>query len=388
MLAGSQNSTIQGNVFDDVAGTGIQFGDYLEFENPASENFYFPADERLHIANNRILNNYLNRCGSEYRSSVAIAMSFPRECVVSNNEITNMPYSGIHFGWAWDRAKFTVMHSNRINNNFIRNTMLELADGAAFYTLGPSLEEAKRSTLEGNYAKQTRWGQGYYFDESSSFYTMETNVAVDIGDFNIKVNGKGNNNITVKSLYSNKDRNTVTKGSWNIDIAPAIIINDETRAKAESLRAAAGLQPAYQDIRPSRIDQILYEAEEADLSGGANATSGLGTGVYGYSGMGFVTGLEKREGSTISFPVEVSNGGKYEAQVSYCTPAKPGDGLDLQVNGESAGGFSVDQTGDKNTWASLVVPIVLKQGTNTIAVVAGPNLPSLFIDRLEVTPVK
>ncbi|MEO0055109.1 MAG: hypothetical protein RLZZ50_1056, partial [Verrucomicrobiota bacterium] len=136
--AGAQDNLIEGNAFFNISSNAIQIGDYVGWETPGSENSAFPADPKFHVSRNRILNNYINRAAVEYRSATPIAISFPRDSVVAHNEVYNSPYSGLHFGWSWDRIPKTAMGNNLSEWNRVQNCMVEMADGGSIYTLGPS----------------------------------------------------------------------------------------------------------------------------------------------------------------------------------------------------------------------------------------------------------
>lgn len=386
MRAGAQNSTIEGCSFTDISANGIQVGDYLRWDDPRSENYFMPDDGRLHIAGNRIANNYFNRCGVEFRSATAIAITFARNCVIAHNEIYNMPYSGIHLGWAWNKTPKTIAGANLIERNRVQNVMVELADGAGFYNLGSSDPVARPNVIRGNYVRQSRWGQGYYFDENSSHFDLIDNVSESISDYNLKLNGV-THHVTSQRLYSNKQRDTVGKLAHDNDVQPTILIDDNTRAAADAIKAAAGLQEAYADVRPAPRHQLRYEAEEAQLAGGAFADSGIGTGIHGYSGMGFVSGIQNA-GATMTFNVYVSKAGSYVARFRCASHKGDAQGLQVSINGDGPAMLpELKQAPDKHSWSVVACPVTLKEGTNTVVLSpASAGTTPLVVDNLELLP--
>lgn len=394
--AGAQGNHIEGNTFSDISATGLQIGDYVSWSVPGSPNEANTADPRLVASGNRIENNFFNRCGVEYRSSCAIGLAFPRDTVIAHNEIYNVPYSGLHLGWGWDRVPRTVMGGNRIESNRIQNTMLEMADGACIYTLGPSDPDHAPTVVRGNYVRQTRWGHGLYFDESSSYYDVRENLVLASSDANVKINGKLNSDTKVTGLYADKSRDIVSEGldmkALRLSIEP-VKPHDapEHVATVKRLQSEAGLQPTFLSARQFPRDAVMHEWEEGDLSGGTFATNGMDERptVSGYSGMGYVSGLQGRAGATAGLAVEVAKAGPHELRLRYATGEKPVQGLSLVINGEARPLPALAPTGGGSRWTTLVLPISLPAGSNsfTLTTTRKDSAP-LWLDRLDVVPAQ
>lgn len=391
--SGAQDIRIVGNTFYDISGTGIQLGDYANWRFPDSEDYIRPTDERLLITRNHIENNYLERCGVEYRSSVGIAISIPRDSVISHNEVINMPYSGMHFGWGWIVLDTSAMGNNQIDNNYVRNTMVELVDGGAIYFLGPTDPKIPPTMLRGNYSLRTRWGQGFYFDEGSSRYTAENNRFERIGDSNIKINGKSSFDIKVTGLYSDKTRNIIPKdidlGEHRLSIEDHRPVGQEPHTTvAREIRENAGLQKEFADIRPVRTDVVIYELEEGETMGSAFTTTGMDVKpfVTGYSGMAYVDAIAASPESGVSLDVNVSKGGTYELRLRYAAEADT-DGLIWQVGENSVEVPFLPATGDRNTWNVVSVPFELKEGHNQLQLKAEKKAPGFLLgDRVDIVP--
>lgn len=392
--AGSKDNLIEGNTFFDIAANAIQIGDYQGWETPGAENNAFPDDPDLHVAFNRIQNNYINRAAVEYRSAMPIGISFPRESVIAHNEIFNAPYSGIHLGWSWDRIPKTAMGNNLIERNRIQNTMVELADGGALYTLGASDPDLPVTIIRNNWARQTRWGQGFYFDESSSRYEAYDNVIESIGDANIKFNGKTNRETRVTRLYSNKDYNIISK-DLNLEQADLSVEKvlpmqaPEHAAEVARIKAGAGLQPPFASARHRPTDAVIYELEEHEVANGAYVTNGMGYKpvTFGYSGMGFVSNLVRREGASITFIARVSREGDYELRFRYSAPGAEVAGLSLSVNQANQLLPNLPSTGEANTWSTLRQNVRLQAGENTLSLIATVASPAVFYaDRIDLVP--
>jgi hypothetical protein len=389
MTGGANDNRITGNAFVDIAANGIQIGDYLDWPNADSPNNPSVANPVLQIANIAIKNNFFWRCGVEYRSATAIGLTFPKNSVIANNEIFHMPYIGFHMGWGWIRIAASNTADNVIANNHIENVMVELADGAGIYTLGASASKDHPTVIRDNYIRRSRWGHALYFDEGSSFYNVDHNAAVDAVDFNVKVNGPTSNTIKVTRLFAPHERNTVTEGAKQIEIEPAIIISDETRPQLEKLKAGAGLEKDYAPIRWTPRDPRILELEEGWLVLPARTTSGLGTGVSGYLGMGYVEGLGTQAGASITRTFTMSEAEERELVIRSSLVGGPVEGVELVVNDSPAIAFTPEPTGNANTWSTWTTKVKLPKGSNSIQLrdVAGKT-EGLLVDRIELRPIQ
>jgi hypothetical protein len=130
---GVTKSEILGNIFYDVAASGIVLG---VFSPPGVEihTAWNPQDPREITRNIRIANNYIRRIGSAYPGSCGIAAGFVAEMLIENNELTELPYTGISVGWGWTREP-SALRANIIRRNLVHNLMRDLTDGGGVYTL-------------------------------------------------------------------------------------------------------------------------------------------------------------------------------------------------------------------------------------------------------------
>ncbi len=386
-LAGCQQMTVEGCSFHDISGVGLQMGNYKNWRDKDSENGYLPSDVRLVLKDNRIVNNWFNLCGVEYRSATALAISFPKNNLIAHNEIYNMPYSGMHLGWGWNTIPQSANEGNHICFNKVQNTMVELADGGAIYTLGPGGDSTRHNYIENNYLNRVMWGQGMYFDNGSSHYIARNNVVTNVDDYNAKVNSRSNH-IQVYNLYSNKHKNLLDTAKCPVvRLDSNIIISPKNSAVVNRIKKNAGLEKAFQQARMIVTDKHIYEAEEAELEGSAYATAGIGTKVYGYSGMGFVSGMQDKEGSAVVFTINVSKPGKYWTMLRYGSDKGNFIGVDFLVNGKKEELLLTKQAAGRNNWESESLPVVLKKGKNTIRIRTQKTGSSvLFLDYLTVWP--
>ena len=212
---GTHDNEFVGNVITDVSGSGVSVDLNLEGN---------PADGRKISRNEVIRNNYIEKTGRDYYQAVGIMAGYTDGVVIEHNELHDMPYSGISVGWGWaDQAN--AAQNNVVRYNRVWDVLNTMADGGALYTLS----RQPGTVLAENYVfdiVRQPWLGGYeingmFMDEGSNLITVRDNVFQNIDDQDIRFNNNGPSN----TLINNEGSSPVVK-------------------------ANAGLEPAYQNIRP------------------------------------------------------------------------------------------------------------------------------------------
>lgn len=384
MFAGCKNNVVNKSYFYDIAATGIQMGDYKRWKELDSDDSHFPANSAVNLSGNKITNNHIENCGVEYRSATGIAAAFPVDMLVQGNTVMNMPYSGMHIGWGWTTFPQTVMKNNRISRNFVQNVMLELADGGSIYTLGGN-EKEQWSYIHDNYMYRVMWGQCVYMDNGSSFYKIDNNVYKDGDDYNVKINS-GSHDIHVTGVYSNKKQDLVGKtGCYNYSIDSTQLFSDENKAIVESIRKKAGAFTHFAQAWSVYPDLLTYEAEHAEVDGKVYATAGIGTQVFGYSGMGFLAGFDRKATGGVVFKFNVSEAGNYKLALRYSAGKGWENKLRFTANDTKSGQLTISPTASKSKWAINTSTVKLKKGVNTIRIFSTElNNSYLYVDKLSL----
>jgi Carbohydrate binding module (family 6) len=136
--------------------------------------------------------------------------------------------------------------------------------------------------------------------------------------------------------------------------------------------ATAGVQapPPVVSQAPSAPASTDLEttADKLQLTGGA----ALATDHKGYTGAGFVGGLEQ-EGAGMTWAVEVPEKGRYRLDVRYANATgkdlkKAERKIGLQVNGKETGQLRMPVTGSWDSWGTTWRNVTLKKGRNEIVV--------------------
>ncbi len=224
--SGTHDDLIQGCVFRDLGGNGIQMG---KFSDPGVEVHvpYNPKDGRIICTREKILNNVVTDCGTEDWGSVGICVGYGREIAIEHNDVSGLPYTGISVGWGWNKAT-NCMRDNRIIANRIYHVATRLGDTAGIYTLSPQpgtiISDNCISDIQmSQYVPDTDQWFYLYLDEGSSYITVRDNWC-PAEKFLKNANGPGN--------------------QWENN-GPMV---------SQKIKAAAGLQPAFQDLISKSTD--------------------------------------------------------------------------------------------------------------------------------------
>ncbi len=178
LISGTHHNFIQGNIFKDIGGTGIQIGFFgsASFEAHVPYN---PADKREICRYETISNNLITDCTNEDWGCVGISVGYAHDINIEHNELSHLNYSGICVGWGWTKT-VTCIYNNRIHANHIHHFAGNMYDVGGIYTLS-----AQPNTVISNncihhlekapYAHMPDHYQYIYLDEGSSYIRIENN---------------------------------------------------------------------------------------------------------------------------------------------------------------------------------------------------------------------
>lgn len=220
LVTGVSHSRIEGNVFRDIGGTGIQAG---FFGNAGFEAHlpYNPSGCRKLVQHIRIANNLVADATNEDWGCVGISVGYAQDVAIVHNEIRDVNYSGICVGWGWTKtvnaSRNNLVHANRIHR-FAR----QMYDVGGVYTLSaqPNTEISENAIydlMKAPYAHMPDHYQYIYLDEGSSY-------------------------IRIKDNWTEKDKffsNTPGPGNEWKNNGPDV---------SGEIREKAGIEPAFRDI--------------------------------------------------------------------------------------------------------------------------------------------
>lgn len=130
---GCKNCSVTNSEFIDISGNGIMIGegrDRLVDGRP----WWEVAPDEVALGNT-IENCFITECGAQFYGAVGIWCGLTAETKIKNNEVFNLPYSGISIGWMWSPVP-TPCRDNVIDGNHIHQILTILSDGGGIYMLG------------------------------------------------------------------------------------------------------------------------------------------------------------------------------------------------------------------------------------------------------------
>lgn len=271
---GTDSINVTGCVFQQIAAGAIVIGGVqATAHHPCGDAVCGAADPGAKMINqdSTVSDNLIHDVGIDYRDSAGIFLTYTANVLVSHNELYNLPYSGINFGFGWgmndaggsqdyaNRGDYnyqpkyttpTTAKNNKVQANLLRDMMQQLSDGACLYSLSAN----PGTTVAANYCKGNNGQQDYYgysADEGSRYITINQNAFDSyfciIGENANSTNNTGN--LTVTNNWYNEGELGVSNGNRNDTVSGNVTINGTTwPADAQAVIAAAGLEPAYLDL--------------------------------------------------------------------------------------------------------------------------------------------
>lgn len=177
-LYGTQFDTVNGCLFRDIAGNGMQIGKMSDI-GMETHLPYDPTDMREICSHQTITNNYITDVTNEDWGCVAICAGFVRDINIAHNEISEISYTGISLGWGWTKT-VNCMRNNRIHANYIHHYGKHMYDVAGIYTLSVQsksyiTENRVETIYSPSYVHDPHHWFYLYTDEGSSFIEVRNN---------------------------------------------------------------------------------------------------------------------------------------------------------------------------------------------------------------------
>ena len=269
----TQNSSVNMCRFFDISGTGIQVLGFVNDPNP--------SDARRICKNNSITRNTIHDVGVEYYSAVGIFVGYAENTTIKNNELYNLPYTGISVGWGWNAFSSTISKRNKISNNYIHDFMNALADGGGIYTLGPQ----PGSECKNNYIlnMNTEIQGALYFDTGSAYYSVENNVLGNI-PYWLWIWNSTIHDITITNTYTTTS-NANNNGTNCMVSGTTLYSQENMPMAAQTIVNNAGINGApgetnialNKTVQASSVYNSVYTADKA--------VDGIADGKHGWSAL-------------------------------------------------------------------------------------------------------
>jgi hypothetical protein len=273
---GSQNDLVQGCVFTDISGNGLELGG-VDLPEPTSSG--------QHTTGNTIQDNHLYALPVEFHGGVAIDVGYAEHTLIAHNQIDHTAYTAISLGWGgWpdkiaQPATPNYSNNNTLSDNLIVDPMQMLSDGGAIYTqgiTGTSLADGEHIT--GNVIVGSMGhGHALYMDNGSTFISATGNV--ELGNENdwgarhtdYQPGATGSDPLDISdNWWQQGDQNTTSN---NVTVLNNHIIANASQAP-QSILWSAGLSPQFRGILYERTSPTSAPDAPTQVAAfGANATA-------------------------------------------------------------------------------------------------------------------
>jgi Ricin-type beta-trefoil lectin domain len=243
------------NVFEQISAGAVIAGG-------VQADAHHPSDSRMTNRDITYGNNLVHDVAIEYRSHVGLLITYAADSTMSNNEVYNMPYTGISIGYGWgandaggsqdytDRGLYnyqprystpTIARNYTVQANYVHDVMRQMTDGAAFY----SISALPDTTVNRNYFRNTNGWLGLYFDEGARYQSAANNVFENVGQWAYGQLWPNNNtgNLTLTNNWTTSTVTNITTGTrGNTNTGTVVVSGGNWPSGARSVMAAAGIQ--------------------------------------------------------------------------------------------------------------------------------------------------
>jgi hypothetical protein len=176
---GSRNCRIVDSELWDISGNGIMIGEGTD-RIVQGKPWWESAPEQVAFSNT-VENCTISQVGAQYFGAVGIWGGLVANTTIKNNELFDLPYSGISVGWMWSPVP-TPSRENIIEGNHIHEIMNILSDGGGIYMLG--LQPGSKILNNRIHGVKVNAGRaesnGMFLDEGTTDVLVEENVIYDI----------------------------------------------------------------------------------------------------------------------------------------------------------------------------------------------------------------
>ena len=163
--------------FNDIGGSAILAGTFGP-EGHEQHIEYNVTDKREICDSLSISGNKIHDAANEDWGCLGIGAGWVSNIRITDNEISDVSYTGISLGWGWNRQP-CVMRNNLVKGNYIHHYAKHMYDTAGIYTLGN-----QPGSLITNNKIDSIYTPGYVHDPNHWFY-----LYTDEGSSNITIRG-------------------------------------------------------------------------------------------------------------------------------------------------------------------------------------------------------
>lgn len=192
--SGTSSNQVQSCTFRDIGGNGLQLGEFSQ-TNVETHTPFNPSDYGVICSHTIIADNTFTGCGAEDWGCMGVCIGYARDIAIRNNEVSQMPYTGISVGWGWTK-QLNASRDNLIFANHIHHVGQMLGDLGGIYTLSTQpgtvvAENYIHDITPSPFVPDPNHWFYLYLDEGSSYITVRDNWCPS-EKFLKNANGPGN----------------------------------------------------------------------------------------------------------------------------------------------------------------------------------------------------
>jgi hypothetical protein len=283
---GASNVTIYHNTFTDDSGAGVVVGGIRP-------DAHHPSDPAMTDKDVTITDNLVTNVAEDYKDMSGILSTYVTHAVIEHNEVSDLAYDGIDFGWGWgandaggsrdylNRGLYnyqpiyttpTTLSDTVVRYNLVHGTKKVFHDGGSIYNLSAN----PNAVIDDNYIYDNKHTVGLYLDEGSRYVSLTNNVIQDSGVWAF-TNASGTNNTSDNTFNQNWYNTGVTQVATgaphnNVLNGNVQISGGNWPLAAQQVMYNAGIEPALRtkaDSRPAPGGLALSAAATSVGNGGS-----------------------------------------------------------------------------------------------------------------------
>jgi len=176
---GSKNCGVYNCFLSDISGNGIMIGEGRDRLVEGSP--WWKSKPEQVATGNRVENCIISETGQQFFGAVGIWSGLTARTLIKNNQISDLPYTGISAGWHWSTEP-TPCREVRIVGNHIHHIMKVLSDGGGIYILGlqPGGEITGNRIHHVDINAGRAESNGMFLDEGCTDFTVANNLIYNI----------------------------------------------------------------------------------------------------------------------------------------------------------------------------------------------------------------
>jgi hypothetical protein len=282
---GASDVTVYHNTFTDDSGAGVVVGG-------VQPDAHHPSDPAMTVKDVTIADNLVTNVAEDYKDMSGILSTYATHTVITHNEVSDLAYDGIDFGWGWgmndpggsqdyvNRGTYnyqpiyttpTTLADTVVTGNLVHGTKKVFHDGGSIYNLSAN----PNAVVDDNYIYDNHNTVGLYLDEGSRYVTLAHNVVQDSGVWAF-TNASPTNNTDDNTFSGNWYNSGVTQIATgaphdNVSTGNLQVPSDDWPLAAQQVMYNAGIEPSLRtsaDSDPAPAGLVVGASSASVPAGG------------------------------------------------------------------------------------------------------------------------